>query len=207
MIIVSCSHGKHIGQLIAKKLGKKHSVLFCSKFPDSELRVKLDFNPKGKTVVFVQSFYSEISDCIIEVLLAAKTAKELSAKKIILASPYLPYLRQDKRFHSGEAVSQRIIAGMIEKYLDKIIIMDPHLHRKESLTEIFRIKSTKLTANPLIFDYIKKKIKNPVIIGPDSESYKWAKHVAQMIGCDFRILAKKRFSSYHVEVPLNKKIE
>ena len=154
----------------------------------------------------MQSFYRNISDCIIEVILAAKTAEDLGAKKIILAAPYFPYMRQDKRFHKGEAVSQLIITGLIDKYFDSVYLMDPHLHRKNRMEYLFRIKSKRLTANSLIAAYIRKHIKNPVIIGPDEESYKWAKNVAEMIGAESRILKKKRYSSYHVEIKLNKKI-
>ena len=207
MLIVSCSHGKHIGYLVAKKLKKRHSALIVDKFPDDELRVRLDSSLKNKIVVLIQSFCRNVSDCIVEVILAAHTAKELGAKKVILAAPYFPYMRQDKRFHKGEAISQRIIAGLIDRYFDAVCIMDPHLHRKSRLDDLFKIKTKKLTANPLIADYIKKHIKNPVIIGPDEESYKWARNVAEILGVESRILKKKRYSSYHVEVKLNKKID
>ena len=85
--------------------------------------------------------------------------------------------------------------------------MDPHLHRKNKLEYIFKRKTKKLTANNLIADYIKKHIQNPVIIGPDEESYKWARNVANILGLKSIILNKKRYSSYHVKVKLNKKID
>lgn len=206
MLIVGCSHGRHLGNLIAKKLKKPHSNLLVKKFPDDELLVRFDANPANKKIILVQSFYGSISDCIVEVIIASATAKDLGAEKIALAAPYFPYLRQDKRFHGQEAISQGIIAGLIERYVDEILIIDPHLHRKKSLNQIFRIKAEKLTANSLIAGYIKKNIKNPVIIGPDEESHAWANNVAEIIGAESRILKKKRYSSYHVEVRLNKKI-
>jgi len=206
MLIVSCSHGKHLGSLIAKKAKARHSGLHVDKFPDDELRVRFESGLRNKSIVLVQSFYKNVSDCIIEAILAAKTAKELGAKKVILAAPYFPYMRQDKRFHKGEAVSQPIVTGLIDKYFDTVYLMDPHLHRKNKLEHLFKIRSKKVTANSLIAAYIKKHIKNPVIIGPDEESYKWARSVANMLGVESRILRKKRYSSYHVEVKLNKKI-
>jgi len=207
MLIASCSHDRHLGHSIAKILKAKHSQLFVSKFPDDELLVRFKDDARGKSVALIQSFYENISDCIVEAVLAAETARDLGAKKVILIAPYFPYLRQDKRFHSGESVSQEIIAGLFDKYFDAIYIIDPHLHRKESLSEIFKIKSIKLSANSLIADYIKKNIKNPILIGPDSESYKWARDVAEKIGAESRILSKRRFSSYDVKVKLNKKID
>src|SRR3989338_3804062 len=147
MLIVSCSHGRHLGRVIAKRLKKRFSELIVEKFPDDELRVIYNSNLKNKKVVLVQSFYRSISDCIVEVVLAAKTAKELGVKNITLVAPYFPYLRQDKRFHKGEAVSQSIIAELIGKYFDAVCIMDPHLHRTRKLDAIFKIKSKRLTAN------------------------------------------------------------
>jgi len=207
MIIVGCSHGKHISHKIAKKLKQKHSYMITGRFPDGELYIKFNASVKNKIVVLVQSFYGDVSDCIVEAILAAETASGLGAKKIALAAPYFPYLRQDRRFHSGEAISQSIVAGLIDKYFDAVCIMDPHLHRKNKLENIFKIRAKKLTANSLIADYIKKHIKNPVIIGPDGESHKWARDVAEMLGVESRILRKKRYSSYHVEIKLNKKID
>lgn len=207
MLVVSCSHGKHIGYRVAKKLNKRHSYLITDKFPDGELHIRFKPAIKSRYIVLVQSFYKNISDCIIEVILAAKTACELGAKKVVLVAPYFPYLRQDKRFHSGEAISQKIMAGLIDKYFDAVYIIDPHLHRKNNLENVFKIRAKKLTANPLLADYIKKNTKNPVIIGPDEESYKWARNVAEMLGVESTILNKKRYSSYHVEIRLNKKID
>ena len=206
MLIVSCSHGRYLGPSIAKILKANHSELFVSKFPDDELMVRFKDDVKGKSVALIQSFYKNISDCIVEAILAAETAHDLGAKKVILIAPYFPYLRQDKRFHKGESISQEIIAGLFGKYFDAIYIIDPHLHRKDSLENIFRIKSVKLSANSLIADYIKNKIKNPILIGPDSESFKWARNVARIINAESVILSKKRYSSYHVAVNLNKKI-
>jgi len=206
MIVIGCSHGIHLAKRIANKLRRPYSQLEVTHFPDSEIKLRFNVNVKNKVVVLVQSFYGNINDCIIEALFAAETAKDLGAKKAILVAPYFPYLRQDKRFNHGECVSLRTIAKNIDEDLDEIYIVDPHLHREKTLKHIFKIKSHKLTANHLIEDYIKKKIKDPVIIGPDWESYKWAQRVAEKINCDFAIMEKERYSARKVRVKLNKKI-
>ena len=207
MVIIALSHGIHLAKKIANKLKQPYSPLEVTHFPDSEIKLKFKTNVKNKTVVLVQSFYHNINGCVIETLFAAETAADLGAKKIILVAPYFPYLRQDKRFNPGECISLRTIAKNIDEDFDKVIIIDPHLHREKTLKHIFKINSKKLTANPLIVDYIKKTIKNPVIIGPDWESYKWAQRCAEKIGCDFAIMEKTRYSATKVEVKLNKKID
>ena len=140
-------------------------------------------------------------------MFAAETAKDLGAKKVKLVAPYFPYLRQDKRFNPGECISLRTIAKNIDEDFNEIFIIDPHLHRERTLKHIFKVKAHKLTASPLIESYIKKKIKNPIIIGPDWESYKWAQNVAKRIGCDCAIMEKERYSARNVKVKLNKKID
>ncbi len=207
MLIIACSHGTHIAKNIANKLKQPYSKLEVTHFPDSEIKLKFNKNLKGKTIALVQSFYKNVNDCVIETLFAAETAKDLGAKKIILIAPYFPYLRQDKRFAPGECISLRTIAKNIDEDFDQILIIDPHLHRERTLKHIFKIKSKKLTANPLIEDYIKKRIKTPIIIGPDWESCKWAQKIAEKIGCDFAIMEKKRYSARKVTVKLNKKID
>ncbi len=207
MLIVGLSHGTHLAKKIAKKLKKKYHEIEYTKFPDSEIKLRFTCPIKGKYVVLVQSFYENVNDCLVETLFAAETARDLGAKEVILVAPYFPYLRQDARFHPGECISLRTIAKNIDEDFDKVIIIDPHLHREKTLTHIFRIKSKKLSANPLIEEYIKKKIKNPVIIGPDWESYKWARMVAENIGCDCAIMEKTRYSATKVKVELNKDID
>ncbi|MEA2036196.1 MAG: ribose-phosphate diphosphokinase [Nanoarchaeota archaeon] len=207
MIIIGLSHGLHIAKRLANKLKKPYSKLEVTHFPDSEIKLKFNVNLKKKVAILVQSFYKNINDCIIETLFAAETAKDLGARKLILVAPYFPYLRQDKRFNPGECISLQTIAKNIDEDFNEVYIIDPHLHRERTLKHIFKIKSHKLTANILIENYIKKNIKNPVIIGPDWESYKWAQRIAEKIGCDFAIMEKERYSARKVKVTLNKEID
>ena len=207
MLIVGCSHGTHLARNVAGKLKRNYSKLEVKKFPDGEVKVRFLADVKGKKIVLVQSFYGNVNDCIIEALFAAQAARDLGAKKVFLAAPYFPYLRQDKRFKPGECVSLRAIAELMDNYFDKVFIIDPHLHREARLSHIFSINSENMTSNPLIADYIQKNIKNPLIVGPDWESYKWAQKVAEHIGCDYVILQKVRYSGRKVKVTLNKKID
>lgn len=207
MIIIGCSKGKGIAKKIANKLKKPYSELQVRKFPDGELYLRFIKTVRNKTVVLVQSFHENLSDCILEAILAAETAKDLGAKKVYLAAPYFPYFRQDSRFHPGECISIKVIGRLFSRYFDKMIVIDPHLHRQTKLSDLFNTKVEKLTSNPCIADYIKKNIKNALVVGPDWESYKWAQRVAEQIRYPFVILEKKRLSGRKVRITLNKKIK
>ncbi|MBI2208612.1 ribose-phosphate diphosphokinase [Candidatus Woesearchaeota archaeon] len=207
MIIIGCSRGRHIAGKIAKKLRKPYSELKVKRFPDGEIYVRLMSNVRGKDVVLVQSFYGYINDCVMEAIFAAETARDLGAKKIILVAPYFPYLRQDSRFNPGECISIKVVGRLFSRYFDKIVIIDPHLHRQGELSNLFSVRTEKLTSNPYIAAYIKKNIKNPLIVGPDWESYKWARKVAEKLNYPFVILNKKRLSGRKVKISINKKIK
>jgi len=163
-------------------------------------------NVKGKVVVLVQSFYGNVNDCVVEVLFAAETAKDLGAKNVLLVAPYLPYMRKDKRYESGECISCKIIAGIISKSLDRVYVVDPHLHKGIKLSKLFSIKSLQLTSNPYIVDYINNNIKNPLIVGPDKGSLEMVKIISEKLKCKYMIMEKKRISGSKVKVRINKKI-
>lgn len=205
MVIIGCSNSRKLAKNIAKKLKTEYSDLTVNNFPDGELYIKFETNLDNKEVILVQTFHPP-NEAIIEVLLAGYTARELGAKKLKLVAPYLAYIRQDKRFNPGEAVSSKIIGRLFEIF-DEIITIDPHLHRFKSLKEVFHSKTKKLTANELIKDYISRKYKNPVIIGPDEESYQWAREIALSIKANAAILKKKRLSPKKVKITVKSPIE
>ena len=206
MIVIGCSHGKHIAKRIAKKAKKKYSELFVEKFPDNELHIKFNSKlVKNKRVVLVQSFYGDIDSCLIEVMFAARTAKDMGASSVTLMAPYFPYMRQDKMFNYGEVASIHVLGEILSDIIDQVYILDPHLHREKNLGHIFSIPAHRLTANPLNAEYI-KKMKNALIVGPDWESYKWAKRTAEIVGCDSTILLKDRHSARNVDVRFQEKV-
>ncbi len=206
MIIIGCSRGRHIAAKIAKNLKKPYSELKAGRFPDGEIYLRLMTDVKGIDVVLVQSFHENLSDCILEAIFAAETARDLGAREVYLVAPYFPYFRQDSRFKSGECISIKVIGRLFSRYFNKIIVVDPHLHRQTKLSGLFTTKVEKLTSNPYIASYIKKNIKNALIVGPDWESYKWARKVAEQISYPFVILEKKRLSGRKVKITINKKI-
>ena len=205
MIIIGCSNSKNLARKIAKELKAEYSELITKHFPDGELYIKFETDLKNKEIVLIQTLHPA-NEQLLEVLLAGYTAKDLGAKKVTLVAPYMAYIRQDKRFNPGEAVSSKIIGNLLSSF-DKIITIDPHLHRIKSLNEVFHTKAQKLTSNDVIESYIAKNYKSPVIIGPDEESYQWAKEIALSIKAHAAILKKTRFSPNNVKIIIKSPIE
>ncbi|MCA8913910.1 MAG: ribose-phosphate diphosphokinase [Planctomycetes bacterium] len=167
-------------------------------FPDGEEYVRLRGSLRGADLYIVNSLYPP-NDETLACLIAADAARSLGARRVTLIAPYLAYMRQDKRFRAGEAVSSRTVAGLISDRFDRLITIDPHLHRYKSLSEIYSIPTRVLHADKAIADWIGRKVKLPVLVGPDSESRQWVSQVAGLCDAPFGVMRKKRFSSTKVK--------
>lgn len=203
-MIFGGKNSTELAKKIARKKKTSYSELKTKHFPDGELYIRFMKPVKGKKIVIVQTYYPDPDEALLISHFAIKTAKELGAKKVTLMAPYLGFMRQDKRFHPGESKSNTIMAAMLD-CADEVITMDPHLHRIDSMDEIFKTKTVKLSANKLIEDYISRNYKDPWVVGPDSESYQWARTIAEHIDAHATILKKKRYSSRKVKIVVKDK--
>lgn len=168
-------------------------------FPDGESYLRVTSDCSNKKVVILANLHQPNSK-ILPLIYLCEVLKEMACHSITLVCPYLPYMRQDIQFQTGEAVTSRFFAKLISQYVDHLITIDPHLHRYHSLSQIYACQTTVLQAHPVIVDWIKKNIENPFIVGPDSESEQWAANAAEMIGCPYLILEKQRFGDKDVSV-------
>jgi len=202
-LIIGCSSSQELAKRVARKIKAKYSDLNVKKFPDGETRLKFKTSVKGKDIVLVQTLYNP-NDKIVEILFAAHTAKDLGAKSVTLVAPYISYMRQDTRFYAGDCISARVQARLFNVF-DKVITIDPHLHRIHRMTDVFK-HGKRLSANSLIADYIKHHLKNPMVIGPDAESYQWADKIAEELHSHAIVLKKKRYNARHVAIKLKDNI-
>lgn len=188
---------------LAKNLAKNTlfpvGVLEFRKFPDGETFVKILSDVKGRRAVIVCSL-DRPDDKFLPLYFVCKTLRELGAEHITLLAPYLAYMRQDKRFHDGEAVTSDAFAMLLSGFVDRLITVDPHLHRHHSLSEIYSIPTTVIPAAEVVAEWIKSNIQKPILIGPDEESGQWVKEVAKAANAPFEILVKNRKGDTEVEV-------
>ncbi|MBW2969206.1 ribose-phosphate diphosphokinase [Candidatus Woesearchaeota archaeon] len=205
MIVLGGTNSKELAKKTAYKLKAKYGSLIIDRFPDGELYLRLPFKVSRQKVILIESMHPNPDLSLIETIFAARTCKELGAKEVILVAPYLAYLRQDKRFHPRECWSNRIMAALLT-CADKILVIDPHLQRISKLNSIFPIPARKISANTVLADYIKKNIKNPIILGPDWESFQWAEKIAEKIHVESTVLRKKRYTSRSVRIKLKGKV-
>src|SRR3989344_5490649 len=202
MIVFPMPNSAELGRKVAAKAKARMGGLKISHFPDGESHLQFMEDVRGKEAVLVQTLHPNADEALMHLVFAGRTAKDLGAGKVTGVVPYMAYMRQDKRFHAGECVSNRIAAHLLNQSLDKVITIDPHLHRVHDLADLFHIERKKLTANGAIAEYIKKEFsaKAAVIAGPDMESSQWARSIADSIGFESAIFRKERFGPHHVKI-------
>jgi ribose-phosphate pyrophosphokinase len=172
-------------------------------FPDGESYVRVLSDVKDKTAIAVCSLHHP-NDQILPLYFLGKTAKSLGAKHFSLIAPYLAYMRQDKVFRKGEAVTSGHFAKLICAFADSIATVDPHLHRRRSLSEIYPVANETIHAATSISGWIKENLERPVLIGPDEESGQWVRKVAEQSSAPFTVLEKTRRGDRDVSVSVPK---
>jgi ribose-phosphate pyrophosphokinase len=177
MLFLPLPGNETLAQDLARRGGGELGRLEHRRFPDGETYLRLRSDPAGREVVLVCTL-ADPDTKFLPLAFAADAARAQGAARITLVAPYLAYMRQDKAFHPGEAVTSTAFAGLVSRAVDRLVTIDPHLHRHGSLSEIYSIPAEALHAAPLIAEWIARNVADPLIVGPDLESAQWAQAIA-----------------------------
>lgn len=175
------------------------------RYPDGESGVRIDGEVPTNVIVLADLAHPD--DKFLPLAFLLDNLRELGAQRITLVAPYLPYLRQDKRFRDGEAITSRTFAKLLSPLCERIVTIDPHLHRYHKLEEIYAAEGTVLTAAFRVGEWIKENVARPVLVGPDSESGQWVERAAKHAGLPCAVLEKSRHGDRDVEVHLPESFE
>lgn len=200
-IVLAFPGNEHLAQALARQAQFTHGEFEFRRFPDGETFIRVLSNVEGKQVLILCTL-DRPDDKFLPLYFLAKALRESGAEKIELVSPYLAYMRQDKQFHSGEAVTSDAFASLLSGFIDRLITVDPHLHRRHHLSEIYSIPAVAVKAADTISKWIKSNVTNPIVIGPDEESRQWVEAVANGAGIPFEVLRKVRSGDRDVEVSI-----
>ncbi len=186
---------------IAAAAGMASACIARHRFPDGELKLRLPATLPAQ-VVLLRSL-AQPNEKLVELLLAARTARTLGATQLTLVAPYLAYMRQDIAFQPGEAVSQRIVGSFLAGLFDAVITVDPHLHRVATLAEAVPVARTVvLSGAPLLADLIAQQRPGALLVGPDEEAAQWVAQAAARHGFDHAVCTKVRQGDRQVEIAL-----
>jgi len=190
-----------LGRGLARATGYAASPLRLHAFPDGESGLRVH-HPAGADAVLVRTLH-EPNDKLVEVLLAADALRRAGAPRVTLIAPYLPYMRQDCVFRSGEPNSQRVVGALLGAAFDRVLTIEAHLHRVRRLSEVVSgARAQSLSAAPAIAQWVAARRRGAIVVGPDAESAAWIRAVARRAAVPWIVGEKQRRGDRRVSLRL-----
>lgn len=198
-LLFELSAANALPRALAEKMGCDLGEFSRRQFPDGETYLRFDTPVDGRDVILLCTLDRPDSK-VVPLLFAAAAARGQGAHSVGLVAPYLAYMRQDKAFHPGEAVTSLAFAQLVSEQFDWLVTIDPHLHRYRALGAIYDIPAVAATATGAIGDWIRNNLNDPVIVGPDEESRQWVDRVAARAQTRSIVLTKNRTGDFSVSI-------
>ena len=198
-LVIALPGNEDFAGRLAARLGAEKGAMATRHFPDGETYVRLECDVAARDVILVSTL-DRPDDKTLRLLFTAEAARDLGAARVGLVAPYLAYMRQDRRFQPGEAITSKTFARVLSGSFDWMVTVDPHLHRRSSMSEIYTIPVAVCHAAANISAWIGTNVANPVVIGPDVESEQWVSAVAGAARAPFTVLEKHRRGDRDVDI-------
>ena len=216
MPVVSGSSGRELAASLADIMGMEYVSLESRKFPDGEGYVRVPSESfeliRSEPVILVSNTYPDSGIMRTILLLEAigdVRRGDLSNYRgeepqklddvgpgVYLAIPYFGYARQDKRFSPGEAISARVIADIMGRICEGIVILDLH---EPMVLENMSVPVKFVSSMPEIADLLGNDSKPDFILSPDKGAISRASEVAGLMDCEFSYLEKTRIDAHTIE--------
>ena len=189
--LLSGNSNLELAQKIADKLSTSLVKSQVSRFSDGEISIKINESVRNSDVYVIQPTCYPTNESLMELLIMLDALKRASPERIIAVIPWFGYSRQDKKIHSRDPISARLVADLITVAgANRIITMDLHAAQIQGF---FNIPVDNLTAMNIFVDYYKKmSLKDPVIVAPDLGDVKRARDFATKLQYPLAIIEKRR---------------
>jgi len=205
MLVLALPGASRLAAALAAELECDWSEVALHRFPDGESLARIDVPVKGRCVA-VTANLAHPDDKTLPLLFAGDAARDLGAAQVGLVAPYLPYMRQDRRFHLGEALTSRSYARVLSSTFDFLVTVDPHLHRWHSLADLYPIRTQAVASAPAIAHWVQRHVPGALLVGPDAESEQWVSEVAALASRPFTVMKKTRHGDREVQVVVDRKL-
>jgi len=162
-----------------------------STFSDSEIRVQVNENVRGKDVFLFQSICDPVNKHLMELLLLLDALKRSSAYRITAVIPYYGYGRQDRKDQPRVPISAKLVADLIATAgANRVLTMDLHAGQIQGF---FNVPVDHLYAAPVLLEYVEKRGgQDLVVVSPDAGGAERARAFAKRIPANLAIIDKRR---------------
>src|SRR2546430_1566046 len=172
-------------------LGIGQGDALVTMFSDSETRVQINENVRGKDVFVCQSSCDPVNKHLMQLLFMLDALKRSSAYRITAVIPYYGYGRQDRKDQPRVPISAKLMADLITTAgADRVLTMDLHAGQIQGF---FNIPVDHLYATPVLLDYITKDGgADLVVVSPDAGGVERARAFAKRLQANLAIIDKRR---------------
>ncbi len=160
-------------------------------FSNENTFVRVLENVRERDIFIVQPISSPVNSHLMELLIMIDAMKRASAQRITAVMPYYAYGRSDKKDQPRVPITARLVADLLTVAgANRMLTVDLH---KAQIQGFFNIPVDELTAFYLLSDYfMKKKIKNLVVVAMDFGITKQARDIATRMEAPLAIMEKRR---------------
>ena len=168
-----------LGRAVATVLGQPLAAHEEREFEDGEHKSRPLDDVAGADVYVVQSTHGgpqqSANDKLCRLLFFIGALKDAGAARVTAVTPYLCYLRKDRRTKPNDPVTTRYIASLFEAVgTDCMVALE--VHNPAAFENAFRCRTVALSGTPLFVDYVKANLTNEnlSVISPDAGGMKRA---------------------------------
>jgi ribose-phosphate pyrophosphokinase len=191
--------GTELAEAIAAGIDLSVADSTIERFPDGEIRVKINEDVRGSDAFIVQSTCPPVNENLMCLLILIDCLVRASAARITAVIPYYGYARQDRKDEGRVPITAKLVANLIATAgADRVLTIDLHA---EQIQGFFDIPVDHMYGSNVFLDYLKKKkLYNPVVLAPDIGSSKRALAYAKRLnnGVDIAVVEKRRESATKV---------
>jgi len=170
-----------------------------SRFPDGEIKVKIEESVRGEDVFIIQSTCPPTNEYLMELLIMIDALKRASAGRITAVIPYYGYARQETKTQPREPITAKLVANLlVSAGANRMLTMDLHAGQIQGF---FDIPVDQLEAVSILSNYFKEKdLDKVVVVSPDVGGTARAREFAGCLKKPIAIIDKYRSSFDDVEI-------
>ena len=190
--IFACDTAVDFAKKVCKELDLPLGEMDTIKFKNDNTFVQVKESVRAQDVYIFQTTVPPVNERVMELLIAIDAIKRASARNINVVLPYYIYSRSDKKDQPRVSVTAKLFADLlVAAGATRVISCD--LHNPSIQIYFDGIMCDRLTAQGVLQDYfLKKKLKDMVVVATDAGSSKKAFKYSEYLECPIALIDKRR---------------
>ena len=176
-VFTGTAHPK-LAQDICSHMGVPLGAASLQRFPDGEIKLKVECDVRGADVFVVQPTCPPVHENLFELLSYADCLRRASADRITAVIPYYGYARKDRKDEGRVPINAKLVANLlVASGYTRVVAIDLHAAQIQGF---FDIPVDHLFARPVLIERVRQLgADKPVVVSPDVGGVKLARAYAK----------------------------